>query len=500
MDRKEAGQKLASSLSSYQLKNSLLQPFPIPSNLKGSMANRIPPPDSESHRLSQAKKLEEAQKIAAISKVDPDAQAKKRRFQQMMETPEDDETRIEDKQPPPQSQPSPYQPSFYDPKESSNLDLDGIPSPNNSQPPNLNGFSPQEEDLLSGQDLPQSPDYWNQVDLPNQPIEQQLQLIQEPAAEPREQPQQPERKMGAAAEKKPGQQESKKQAGKPEKKLEPSPFGPPGKPVPKKEAESNGPPPFVKKKAEEKEPASFEKKKPEEEVPAAKYWETQPEQVQGAPVSSKDKDKDKDRAASSRGSSPEKPPEKQQPHKDFAPILQKAEAGGHGGHDKEGGGRGRESKKVVEISQPSLPGFPPTVHTEAAAAATIAAPYLRPEVLPLFYQMVGAIFVMANQGISTTEILLNNPAFAGSKFFGASIEIIKYSSAPDSLNIRLSGSNEAVTAFSQNIPGLMAAFQTGGFRFRIGRIDAGYAADKPVFRRKEEKGDTSGEEKNGEGR
>jgi hypothetical protein len=110
--------------------------------------------------------------------------------------------------------------------------------------------------------------------------------------------------------------------------------------------------------------------------------------------------------------------------------------------------------------------------------------------------MVGTIFIMTTQGISTTEIHLNNPAFAGSKFFGASIEIIKYSSAPDSLNIRLNGSNEAVvTAFNQNIPGLLAAFQTGRFRFRIGRIDAGYAAERPVLHRKEEKdrGDGSNE-------
>jgi hypothetical protein len=109
--------------------------------------------------------------------------------------------------------------------------------------------------------------------------------------------------------------------------------------------------------------------------------------------------------------------------------------------------------------------------------------------------MVGTILVMTNQGISTTEILLNNPAFAGSKFFGASIEIIKYSSAPDSLNIRLSGSNEAVTAFNQSIPGLMAAFQTGGFQFRIGRIEATYAIDRPAFHRKEERqGNNSGDQ------
>ena len=151
------------------------------------------------------------------------------------------------------------------------------------------------------------------------------------------------------------------------------------------------------------------------------------------------------------------------------------------------------AKRNVEIVAPSTPALPPDIQPYAIAAATQAAPYLSPEVVPLFYQMAGSIFIMTSPpGISQTEVVLNAPAFANSKYFGAKIEITKYSTAPDSLNIRLTGSNEAVTSFQKNIPSLLAAFQSGRFTFQIGRIEAHYSTEKPVFHRKGGKGGESG--------
>lgn len=104
------------------------------------------------------------------------------------------------------------------------------------------------------------------------------------------------------------------------------------------------------------------------------------------------------------------------------------------------------------------------------------------------------VMVHYQSGISKTEITLNSPAFARSKFFGAKIELTRYSTAPDSFNIRLTGSQEAVTAFRQNIPQLTAALQKGNFDFRVGRLEAHYSAEKPVFHRKEKglRGETGG--------
>jgi len=445
------------------------------------MTNRIPPPDSESNRtLSAEQKRKAAQKIEKVREVDPDEEAKQQRFLQIMRT-EDEEDEIEKSENQQYQQPSPFETTFHlaqsKDQDPSNLGLNATPSPSYSTPPDLTDLSPTSEDLLSDQGLPQSQDFWNQADLPDQPLDQNPQLTAEQPIT-----QQPLSKT--TPDKQGGQKETQKQSAKPEKKLDPSPFGIPGKPAPAKGATSQAPPPFVKKKAEE-------------EAPTAKYWTEQPELVQGTPGTQKDKER-----TAAKGARPGKTPEEQKSQmapKDFAPVLKRAEdshGGGHGGQ-----GSKKRGQQTIEIVPPAMPGLPSSVQSTAGTAATAATPYLRPETIPLFYQMVGTILVMTNQGVSTTEILLNNPAFAGSKFFGSSIEIIKYSTAPDSLNIRLSGSNEAVTAFNQDIPGLMAAFQTGGFRFRIGRIDAVYAADKPIFHRKEGKGkgDTLGDESPGKG-
>jgi hypothetical protein len=99
--------------------------------------------------------------------------------------------------------------------------------------------------------------------------------------------------------------------------------------------------------------------------------------------------------------------------------------------------------------------------------------------------MVGMIYMQRNAGISSTEIILNSPALANSRFFGAKIILEKYDTDPGSFNIRLTGSNEAVTLFNRNISNLYAAFQNGKFNFRIGRIDAEYTTEKPIFQRKE---------------
>ncbi len=145
-------------------------------------------------------------------------------------------------------------------------------------------------------------------------------------------------------------------------------------------------------------------------------------------------------------------------------------------------------QKVTPIQLDSLPSeqLPSSIIPIAEAATTQASPYLSSETIPLFFQMVGTIYVMtAPPGISKTEIVLSSPAFANSKFFGSTISIEKYATAPDSLNIRLTGTNEAVKSFNENISNLYAAFQNGNFGFRIGRISAEYSVERPVFRRKE---------------
>lgn len=148
-------------------------------------------------------------------------------------------------------------------------------------------------------------------------------------------------------------------------------------------------------------------------------------------------------------------------------------------------GEKEREKRAFEIQGPSLPLLPPEVASLAELAAAKTAPYLSKEAATLFYQMIGTITLINQRpGVSETEVHLNAPSFAASRFFGATITIEKYASAPDSINIRLTGSSAAVAAFQQNIPSLLTAFQEGSFPFRIGRIEASHETNRPLFRRK----------------
>ncbi len=145
---------------------------------------------------------------------------------------------------------------------------------------------------------------------------------------------------------------------------------------------------------------------------------------------------------------------------------------------------GKAGRQKQGLAQP-LPPLPTQVQPSAAQAVNQAAPYLSPQTAALFYQMVGTILIMTTPpGISRTEVLLDSPAFRGSVFYGSTITIEKYATAPDQLNIRLTGNPQAVNLFNQNMPSLMQAFQSGSFAFRVNRIDTEHAPARPLFHRK----------------
>jgi hypothetical protein len=138
------------------------------------------------------------------------------------------------------------------------------------------------------------------------------------------------------------------------------------------------------------------------------------------------------------------------------------------------------------IVSPTITPFPQEIAQVAQTATTQASPFLSPEALSIYFQMIGTITAMIKpNGDSHTEFVLNSSSFANSKFFGSTITIDKFATAPHQINIRLTGSQEAVTAFNQNIPSLMNAFQKGNFAFTVNRIDASY--EKLVHRKEKSK-------------
>jgi hypothetical protein len=157
----------------------------------------------------------------------------------------------------------------------------------------------------------------------------------------------------------------------------------------------------------------------------------------------------------------------------------------------------REKKKTktetMAAVQPPEP-LPPACQKVAEAALASVSAFLNAQTAELYLQMVGTMVFMSSSkgGISLTEVMLNSPAFKDSPFFGTTITIEKYATAPDSFNIRLTGSPEAVQVFSNNVANLssafIAAYEDRRITFRVGRIETELAPNRPLIRRKKEGG------------
>ncbi len=502
----------------------------------------MPPMDHGKAATDTKAAREEKQKVEKVREIDADeeTQRRKKKFQMLMgdeDMPVDLEPRM----------PSPFETEFYaaagsvpdsvsgpgvsataggvfggTPPELGDVEDSIVPSPSYSPPPDITSMPQAASEDESDSDLPQSNNFWDDLDFPpDQPLQQPL-FQETPQSQARSQQQSPETNQQAPGQTNTAQPKQKKSGpGVQSKGKVSSPLGPPGKPTPKAaapQAQSTEKPPFFAAKPEKKEAGKkaqppvtspFEEKtgetfppparkgaapspvkgfeeKESEEMPTSSYAGSleSPQQIPALPPGRRE-------AAKGKGKAEEESSEIPAPRgiagDNVVPFKAEAESGG------EGRGRRGEKEHGVEIVSPSSPSLPADIQPIAQAASMQAAPYLRPETLSLYYQMVGTIYVMSSPatGVSRTEILLNNPAFADSKFFGSTITIVKYASAPDSFNIRLTGNDEAVTAFKDNIPGLMTAFQNGKFNFRINRVEAEYSTIKPVFRRKE-KGEEGG--------
>lgn len=434
-------------------------------------------------------------RVEKVREVDPDEQARQRKkFRMMM----GDEDTMEGGPSGPEGAPSPFElfSSYSSEKEDVSAnpvvgDVAESPTPRSSYggvqdaviasppyspppPVTLTNAEPEEEEASTTGALPRSGRFWDDVNLPSdQPLKPQK--YQETAASAARIPGEGKpgmKKPGAAAGKKemllPEGAPVVKEGVKKEKK-ELSLLGPPGKPIhgAKKTEEpakkgKGFPSPF-----EEAGKVSIRKEKAKEEEPApvARYFA--PEEVKGKEKKTSEKEKTRKPA----GIASKEP--------DIVPFrFEEQERGG-------GGQRGSE-RKIVEIEAPSVPLLPEHVHPMAFAAASTATPYLSPQTVSLFFQMVGQIYVMTTPpGVSTTQIVLNSPSYAESKFYGATITIEKYATAPDSFNIRLTGNDAAVASFRDNIPSLLTAFQNSNLPFRVGRVEAVYSLERPVFRRKE---------------
>lgn len=364
-----------------------------------------------------------------------------------------------------------------------------VPSASYSPPPQLNASQSQQEEE---DPLPQSGKFWKSVDMPpDQPIKpKQFQEVSS-------------KKPGS------GEELSSKgtiKAGKGENKMQqgaPSPFGQPDKPTEKIGEKKGGLPVKNRDTKQPLLPSPFEQpiqSKPNDSSQQIANGKT-------GPITAEQKQDENPEMhpemvqipltplAQNLGMENEKPPLKgigssKERNKEQKEIFYGKDAEitsvfTQSKQDQHEDRKGRD-QKGVEIQSRSTFSIPASIAPFAASAATAATPYLHPSTMNLFTQMVGTMFVMTvPPGISRTEIVLNSPSFASSKFYGSTITIEKYATAPDSFNIRLTGTTAAVVAFKENIPSLMTAFQNSSLPFRVQRIEAEFSTERPVFRRKE---------------
>ena len=453
--------------------------------------SRVPPREGTHESKAIRDKLSSKGKVEKVREVDPDEETRKKRFLKYYhDEPVEDTQRG--------NRPSPFDlysegdgekkpegSRFGAARHSSlpNVENAVVPGPTNTPPPNL-GAEQEGEEESEGDEfgvlstLPQAADFWEDVNLPDQPLPPENDYQETTGSSNR-----------SFISKSPDQNEERSVEGtgkkKTSKKVEdvkdiPIEILAKKKKVEKDEALVT---PTTAKKREEHEKLIDEKKKKKVEQ-VSRQKETRErikdqKNFEEKPTSGPKVEKISPRPRKHAKKEKEKAEQKEQSEAIVTPQVkpETEERGFQGGHKRE--------PKMIEIESLSSLPLPQQVVPIAQAATTQAAHYLHPTTVSLFFQMVGTIYVMQSSGVNRTEIVLNNPSYSGSKFFGSTNTIEKYATAPDSFNIRLTGSNQAVVAFKKNLPSLMTAFENSNIPFRVNRLDVEYTMDRPVFRRKE---------------
>ena len=424
--------------------------------------------------------------------------------------------------------PSPFESEFHRPLRTmmpspplgfSELESNAIPNPETSPPPQLNMAAPPPPLPSQEPELPQAEQFWEEFDLPDQPPEP-MQFEEGQARTVRRETQTNEpttQKAAGRTETKKKEPSSTDQAGKKIKKeAKPSLASLKNKWAKEEmgEALPSAPEPWKPLKREGKPlpGQALPSKKANMEPEQAPAWQPPPPKTGKGRQPLSDEQLEEMRTAPSQEElipsasapkkkgeaiSPDRPgvrKEKETPKIKKEPRLWEEQPSLTPGQLREREERGKQKPSAEAASvQPPDP-LPANSQRVAQIVQTASTPYLTAQTSALFYQMVGTIVFMTSSktGISTTEVVLNTPAFQNSVFYNTTIQIEKYASAPDSFNIRLTGTPEAIKVFNSNIENLTTAFtlayEDRRVSFRIGRLETALAPERHLIRRKKEGG------------
>ncbi len=126
-------------------------------------------------------------------------------------------------------------------------------------------------------------------------------------------------------------------------------------------------------------------------------------------------------------------------------------------------------KKITEAEEAGIE--VPIVETPPLGMAPLEPPAeispfvnLPPEVFEIFERMVGVMVVEKGRDLTKTTVTVN---LKDSIFNGCEIVVDHYASAPNSFNIQLKGSPEAIALFNANSDDLFAAFKQSKLSFDV---------------------------------
>lgn len=142
--------------------------------------------------------------------------------------------------------------------------------------------------------------------------------------------------------------------------------------------------------------------------------------------------------------------------------------------------------KQEERTVATAPFTPPSTQTSLLPGSVAPPSCLTSQIEALFEKMASSMMMMCSSGETETTLFLDNPHFASSIFFGSTITIREFSTAPKAFNVEITASLAATALIDAHKQELLARFHEGKFHFSLHRIDTSvHSEDRPVLHRKE---------------
>ncbi len=99
------------------------------------------------------------------------------------------------------------------------------------------------------------------------------------------------------------------------------------------------------------------------------------------------------------------------------------------------------------------------------------------ECLKIFDKLCSEMLVMDAESCITTTFVLETESFARSPFYGATVTIEEYSTAPKVFNVSITAQESAITLIETQMTGFFELLETRNFSFAIHKIDTHLSTD-----------------------